>query len=230
MVIGAAGGIGSAIAVALHPDFLLCLADSNAGELSDLHSRLGVPDAITRAVDIVSQNECEDVVKLTEDRLGPVDLLVIAAGVSAPGGATERHSERWRHAWEVNCLGTMQMCREVLPGMIERGHGTVVVIASVSGRVTYAGEIGYVASKHAVVAYVECLRKELVGTGVRVCLVEPGLVDTPMSRSHPSLEGLGLTAGFLDPSDVAAAVRYVAMAPSHVAVNELVIRPVGQSL
>jgi NADP-dependent 3-hydroxy acid dehydrogenase YdfG len=104
-----------------------------------------------------------------------------------------------------------------------------VIVASASGRVTYVGEPAYVASKHAVVAFADCLRKETVGRGIRVTTVEPGLVDTPFidwDVVGPMQPGVTpLTA-----EDCARIVRFALEQPPNVALNEIVVRPISQEL
>jgi NADP-dependent 3-hydroxy acid dehydrogenase YdfG len=105
-----------------------------------------------------------------------------------------------------------------------------VVIASVSGRVTYTGESAYVASKHATVAFADCLRQEVAAAGIRVSLIEPGIVETPLIHVYPDALDLGPSVVPLEPMDVARAVRFVLEQPANVNVAEIVLRPTAQVL
>jgi len=186
-----------------------------------------LPRARAHVVDVTDAGACAGAV----ESLGDVpDVLVASAGVSSIGSVADGDPAAWERALAVNALGLMYAVRAALPGMLKRGAGTIVAIASASGRVTYVGEPAYVASKHAAVAFCDALRKEVVGSGVRVCVVEPGLVDTPMARAHPLLEDVLASVTPLRPEDVARLVGYVLRQPPEVAINEVVIRPTSQAL
>ena len=146
------------------------------------------------------------------------------------GRALEPDPERWRRAIEVNTLGVMFTVRAALGKMSQQGFGSIIVVASASGRLSYVGEPAYVASKHATVAFCDSVRKEIVGSGVRMCVVEPGLVDTPMSRSHPLIDEVVGRVTPLDVDDIARSVEFVLDQPANCAINEIVIRPTAQDL
>jgi NADP-dependent 3-hydroxy acid dehydrogenase YdfG len=171
-------------------------------------------------------------VQLTEDtlaRYGRIDILVSNAAIhdtSSPAGGDPAH---WRQVLETNVLGSLHIIRAVLPGMYARGAGHVVIVSSVSGRVTYVGEPVYVASKHALVAFGECLRQEASPRGVRVTLIEPGMVDTPLI-DNPFAQELKKTVTPLQPADCARAICFALEQPPHCAVNEIVLRPLQQTL
>ena len=120
----------------------------------------------------------------------------------------------------TNVLGAAYTVRAAIPALTEaRGH--VLITSSVAGRRALPGSF-YSVTKHAVTAMGEALRQDLADTGVRVTLVEPGLVDTPFFDTPPSIEAL-------QPEDVAAAVLYAVAQPPRVDVNEILIRPTAQS-
>ena len=164
------------------------------------------------------------------ERLGRIDFVVANAGVSDAGTLATGDPAVWRTVVETNLLGAMHTVRATLPTLLAQGDGHVVLMASVSGRKVYAGEPVYIASKWGVVGLGEALRQETVGTGVRVTLVEPGLVDTPLARNHPFAgDWLGKIVP-LQPEDVARAVVWALAQPPHLAVNEVVLRPVAQEI
>src|SRR6202020_2931669 len=111
------------------------------------------------------------------------------------------------------------------PVMMKAGHGDIVVIASLSGRDTYVGEPLYIASKWGVVGLGHAVRKELQASNIRVALIEPGLVDTPLTRGSPAVRPLVEAGGGLLPGDVADGVAWLISRPRRVPVTELVIRP-----
>lgn len=229
IITGGAGGIGAGIARRLHErvNTTVCVADGDVDRLGQIGAEL------TRArlcrVDVTNWAAMDELVSEMSE-LGPLEAVVANAGVSCVGRALEPNPERWRRAIEVNTLGVMFTVRAALGRMLEQGSGSIIVVASASGRLSYVGEPAYVASKHATVAFCDSVRKEIVGSGVRMCVVEPGLVDTPMSRSHPMIDEVVGRVTPLDVDDIARAVEFLLDQPSNCAINEIVIRPTDQDL
>ncbi|HWE83215.1 MAG TPA: SDR family oxidoreductase [Gaiellaceae bacterium] len=135
--------------------------------------------------DITRDEDVARMVADTERALGPIDLLVANAGISgARGPAAEQSADEWWQAFEVNVLGTFRCCRAVLPGMLERGRGRIVVVGSGSAYLppTAGGDAdGYGPSKAAVGRFAELLAAEVGPQGVSVFLISPGLVQTEMT-------------------------------------------------
>lgn len=180
--------------------------------------------------DVGVSDDMTGIVKDVVESQARVDALIACAGVADVSSLHSGDPQRWHEVLRVNTLGPMVCARAVLPHMIEKGHGDIVMVTSASGRITYVGEPAYVASKHAAVAFVEVMRKELAGTGIRVTSVEPGLVDTPMSRSHPFIDGILGSVEPLRPEDIADLIEYCLALPANVNINEVVIRPTRQEL
>ena len=179
IVTGAASGIGAGVTVGLaEAGYRVLAVDLAAEDLAAVSGRLG--DGVTAHVaDVRDAAAMQAVVTAA----GKVDAFVACAGIADQRGAHDGDPDRWRAVLETNTLGPMLGVRACLPGILDRGHGDIVIVASASGRVTYVGQPAYVASKHGIVAFGDVLRKELAGTDVRVTLVEPGIVDTPPSVS-----------------------------------------------
>ncbi len=162
------------------------------------------------------------------------DVLVNNAGGAkglAPVG--EAVEEDWRWMYDANVLGTMRVTRALLPRLREAAAGVVVNIGSVAGVEVYAGGAGYTAAKHGLRAVTETLRLELLGTGIRVSEVAPGLVNTEFSlvrlgdqtAADKVYEGLTpLTA-----EDVAETITWVATRPPHVSLGYIRITPTDQA-
>jgi NADP-dependent 3-hydroxy acid dehydrogenase YdfG len=160
--------------------------------------------------------------------------------VNNAGGAlglepvAEADEESWRWMYDANVLGTMRVTRALLPKLIASGDGHVITIGSIAGIEPYPGGAGYNAAKHAVRAVMDVLRMELLGQPVRVSEIDPGMVETEFSvvrfdgdeaRAAKVYEGVTpLTA-----ADVADCVAWVATRPSHVDVDQLVVRPRDQA-
>jgi short-subunit dehydrogenase len=191
VVTGATGGIGRAVvdlvaargalvaAVARHADDLRRLeADARHGGRV-----IGFP------ADVGHRAEIGGVIQAVEDRLGPVDVLVNNAGVGHYGALIELDLDAGdaERLLQVNTLGAVYATRAVLPGMVRRRRGHIVMVASIAGRVGAPFEAVYSASKFAVVGLSEALAVEVAPLGVRVCVVDPGPVDTGFfaARGHP---------------------------------------------
>lgn len=229
IVTGGASGIGAGIARRLHEraHTTVCVADGDSESLKRIGAEL--TRAQIRHVDVTNWEAMDGLVSAMSE-LGPLEAVVANAGVSCVGPAREPDPERWRRAIEVNTLGVMFTVRAALERMCEQGSGSIIVVASASGRLSYVGEPAYVASKHATVAFCDSIRKEIIGSGVRMCVVEPGLVDTPMSRSHPMIDEVVGHVTPLEVDDIARAVEFVLDQPPNCAINEILIRPTNQDL
>jgi NADP-dependent 3-hydroxy acid dehydrogenase YdfG len=160
--------------------------------------------------------------------------------VNNAGGAlglepiAQARDEDWRTMWEVNVLGVMRMTRALLPALLASGDGHVVNIGSIAGFETYAGGAGYTGVKHALRAFSRTLRLELLGQPVRVTEVDPGMVETEFSlvRFHGDDERARAVYRGLQPltgADIADCVAWAATRPSHVNVDEIVVRPRDQA-
>ncbi len=229
VVTGGASGIGASVSRSLsrRADSLVWIADIDREGLGEIAAEL--PLAQIRELDV---SRAEAVDRLIGDASSeqPLEAVVACAGVSCVGVATEADPARWRRTLEINTLGVMHLIRSALVPMQERGSGTIIVVASASGRLSYVGEPAYVASKHAVVAFCDSVRKEIVGSGVRIGVIEPGLVDTPMARSHPSIDDILGQVVPLDPDDIARVVEFMLDQPAHCSINEILVRPTSQDL
>lgn len=227
LVTGAAGGIGRAIVRALVAQGARVAAvDQPGAELDKVSGELTPPAAavVGYPADVSLPAEVDAVVARIERDLGPVDLLVNAAGVLVCGGAISTDVEDWRRHLDINAGGVFLVCRRVVPGMVARGRGSVVTVASNAAHVPRMGMAAYAASKAAAVAYTKCLGLEVAPFGVRCNVVSPGSTDTPMLRSlwrsdqdqATTLHGdlttyrVGIPLGRIAcPGDVAAAVAFL---------------------
>jgi NADP-dependent 3-hydroxy acid dehydrogenase YdfG len=150
---------------------------------------------------------------------GRLDVVFANAGFGAPRGFLESDPEHWRAMVLTNVYGAALTIRATLPAVREtRGH--VLLTGSVAGRRALPGSL-YSATKWAVTAMGESLRQEVEGTGIRVTLIEPGMVDTPFFDNRPQ--------GALEADDVARTVMFAVGQPRHVDVNEILVRPTSQS-
>jgi len=163
-----------------------------------------------------------------------IDILVNNAGLSRGlSKLYEGDLEDWDEMIDTNVKGLLYVSRTVLPGMVERKKGTVINIGSIAGHDVYPGGNVYCATKHAVDALTKGMRMDLVDTPIRICTVDPGLVETEFSevRFHGDKERAKKTYQNmtpLTPGDIADAVLFAATRPPHVQIAELIIMPTAQ--
>ena len=189
VVTGGSRGIGLAIATAARArGARVGLIARSAGDLERAVDRLGGRNAgITSALgDVSSRDALENALDEIESRIGPVDVLVNNAGTGAYGPFGESELDSLERALSINYLGTVYGTRAVLPGMVDRGRGHIVNIASVAGRVATPGESAYSGSKFAVVGFTQCVAMELRGSGIGISMILPGPVD--LTGYYPSDE------------------------------------------
>lgn len=232
VVTGASSGIGAATACALAAvGFHVLCAARRAERVEALAAEIGGTPVVCDVTD------ADSVAALAEQVGDRLDVLVNNAG-GAFGSApvAEADTEQWRAMYEVNVIGLMQVTRALLPALLASGDGVICNVGSTAGRVAYQGGGGYTAAKHGTKVVTETLRQELVGQPVRVCEVAPGMVRTEefsLVRFGGDQEKAdAVYAGVPDPlvaEDVADAIAWVVTRPSHVNIDELVIRPRAQA-
>lgn len=232
VITGGGTGIGAATAVELAAQGVRVIVVGRRPEpLQETVARIAKEGgkAIAYPGDVRDFAALERLAQETMDRFGRTDLVVPNAAVHDASDIVDGDPDWWRELIDINVVGLMNTVRAFLPHMCQQGFGHIVVVSSVSGRVTYTGEPVYVASKHAQVAFADCLRKEVISRGIRVTVVEPGLVDTPMSDDELSRE-MKKTVTPLEPEDCARAIRFAFEQPPNCAINEIVLRPLKQEL
>jgi NADP-dependent 3-hydroxy acid dehydrogenase YdfG len=154
-----------------------------------------------------------------------------ALGLEPLGDADE---ELWRRMYETNVLGTMRMTRALLPRLVDSGDGHVVAVTSIAAFEVYRGGAGYSAAKHAQRAALGSLRLELLGEPVSVTEIAPGMVETEFSvvRFDGDEEAAARVYTGMEPlraEDVAECIRWAVAQPSHVNIDEIVVRPRDQA-
>ena len=220
VITGASSGIGEATARrAAEAGYRLVLAARREEKLRDLSEELGGPErALAVRCDVTEWEDQEAMARTSLDRFGRIDVSFANAGFGAKRGFLEETPEYWKSLVLTNVYGAALTIRATLPALKDsRGH--LLLTSSVAGRRALAGSL-YSATKWAVTAMGEAARLELNGTGVRVTLIEPGMVDTPFFDDRPK--------DALEPDDIARAVLYAVTQPPHVDVNEILVRPTSQ--
>ncbi|CAI7975074.1 SDR family oxidoreductase [Frankia sp. Hr75.2] len=224
LITGASSGIGAATArLAAGMGWSLVLAARSRSALRALAADLGGPaKAVVAPCDVQDWAQVAALPACSEDAFGRLDAVFANAGVFTPTSFLHATGspEQWREMVLTNVYGTALVARATLP-TLARSRGHLVLTGSVAGRVTVPGQL-YSATKWAVTALAQSIRAEATHTGVRVTLIQPGLVDTG-ERSPDRV-----TDPVLDVEDVARAVLFALDQPDTVDISEIVIRPTGQ--
>ncbi|MFE0189639.1 SDR family oxidoreductase [Streptomyces sp. NPDC059008] len=232
VITGAGTGIGAATARAFadrgHPLLLL-------GRRLDRLTGLGLPRALARAVDVTDRSAVAAAVAEAEAAFGPTDAIVNNAGTMLLGEVAAQPAQQWDQMVDVNVRGLLNGISAVLPGMVDRGTGTVINIGSVAGLKSYPKHTVYSGTKAAVHAISESLREEVAAHGVRVVTIAPGAVRTDL-LSHTTDEAAKADyQAFKDAvelptaDEIAEAVRWVYEQPQRITVRELVLAATGQA-
>jgi 2-hydroxycyclohexanecarboxyl-CoA dehydrogenase len=219
LVTGGAGGIGAATASRLAAEgALVAVADLDGDGARELAADLG---GLAVELDVCSDDSVAACVAAVERELGPVDVLVNNAGIGGELFFGQTPPEVWDRLLAVNLRGVLSVTHAVLPGMRERGSGSIVNVASEAGRVGSQLAVVYSATKAGVIGFTKALAKETARSGVRVNAVAPGPIDTPMVRAASALGEIGdrMVQGMIDstamkrlgePDEVAAAIVWLA--------------------
>ncbi len=220
LITGASSGIGAATARhAAQAGYRLVLAARSTDRLAELADELGGSErALHVTCDVTEWEQQQAVVKAALERFGRIDVAFANAGFGAARGFLKESPEQWRSMVLTNVYGAALTIRATLQALTEtRGH--FLLTGSVAGRRALPGSL-YSATKWAVTAMGESLRQELNDTGVRVTVIEPGMVDTAFFDNP--------VTGGLEPDDIARAVMFAVSQPPHVDVNEILVRPTAQ--
>jgi len=220
LVTGAGRGIGRAIAIALAKAG--CKVVITARSADQLH---GVQDEIHvakgKAVSIQADLTRDDELQSLIQRCGAVDFLINNAGWGKRAPVVRAKIEDWDQTFRLNLRAPMILAQKCLPGMIEKGEGAVINIGSVSGKTGEADGAAYSASKFALIGFTQSLYEEVREYGIKVSVILPGFVDTPMIPPVKHLD----RSKMIQAEDVAQAVLYVLNAPATTCPVEITIRP-----
>lgn len=232
VITGGGSGVGKAVArLLLQHGARVVIAGRSADKLRLAEADLGAGDnLLTVPTDVTDPAQCENLVRTTLERFGPIDLLVNNAGMNIKNRLFhELTAEAWSQMIRANLDGAFYLTQAALPGMRARKDGVIVNVVSVAGkRANPLGGVAYVASKFGMGALGLVLSNEEKDSGVRVSNIYPGEIDTPILEQRPTPVTDAQRAVILKPNDVAEAVLFVVTLPPHVSVPELVIKPTTQ--
>jgi NAD(P)-dependent dehydrogenase (short-subunit alcohol dehydrogenase family) len=228
LITGGSRGIGKAIAqklAALGASISICARDSNTLASTASALRAVTDRVLAQSADVTSSQDISSLVQATEQKLGPIALLVNNAGIGNPGfGPLQDKSENdWDHVLDTNLKSVFLVSRAVVPLMIQRRAGDIINISSLAGKNTFAGGSLYCASKWGLQGLTGCMAEDLRAFGIRVSAICPGSVFTEFSGRGPKDPTKVLTA-----EDVAHAVAMLALQGPQSFISEVHLRPLSK--
>jgi 3-oxoacyl-[acyl-carrier protein] reductase len=215
LVTGATGGIGGAIAKALHgAGATVGISGRNEAKLKELAAELGSRVHILPA-DLSAAGAAAELIKAADEAMGQVDILVNNAGLTRDGLSMRMSEEDWQQVIDVNMTATFQLAKAAQRGMMKRRHGRIINIASIVGVTGNPGQCNYVASKAGMIGWSKAMAQEVAMRGITVNCVAPGFIATAMTDAlnDEQKERINSTipAGRMGSSeDIAAAAAYLA--------------------
>jgi NADP-dependent 3-hydroxy acid dehydrogenase YdfG len=238
LITGASSGIGEATAVAMAREgAAVALAARRKDRLDEIVERIEGEGGTAAAIeaDVGDEKQARLAVAGAHQDLGGLDCLVNNAGVMLLGLVQGADTDEWRQMIDVNLLGLLYCTHAALPLMRDAGGGDIVNISSVAGRHAGMGSAVYNMTKWGVTGFSEGLRQEALHLGVRVSCVEPGFVTTELHGHNEDpmvvaeIDKMRESIGdLLEAEDIANAIVYTVSQPSHVGINEVLIRPTRQ--
>jgi 3-hydroxy acid dehydrogenase / malonic semialdehyde reductase len=235
LVTGASSGIGAACARAFARAGARLLLSARRGDrLAELAAELEA-DVHVFELDVRDRSAVEAAIAGLGPDWSEIDVLVNNAGLAAGFEPLwEGEPDDWDRMIDTNVRGLLWVTRAVVPGMVDRGSGHVVNLGSIAGHEAYPNGAVYCASKAAVDKITKGLRMDLLGTGVRVSTIDPGLVETEFSAvrfhgDHDRAEAVYRGVTPLTADDVADAIVWVTTRPAHVQVAEMILFPTDQA-
>ncbi|MEP1207841.1 MAG: SDR family oxidoreductase [Rhizobiaceae bacterium] len=226
-VTGAASGIGLECAKhMLAEGAKVVLIDHAADRLNTICDELG-SDAYPLVVDLLDGAQTSEIMNEICNLVGSLDIFHVNAGAYVGGNVVDGDPDQWDKVLNLNINSAFRCAHAVLPHMIERKTGDIVVTSSVAGMIPVVWEPIYTASKHAVQAFVHTLRRQVAPHGLRVGSVAPGPVVTALLDDWPraKMDEALATGSLMQPTEVADAVIYMLSRPRTICIRDIVILP-----
>ncbi|WFP64993.1 SDR family oxidoreductase [Mesorhizobium sp. WSM4904] len=231
-VTGAASGIGLECArMMVSEGARVVLVDRDEEAVHAVCEELG-PAAVPLRVDLTDAADAARMMPQILDRAGRLDIFHANAGAYIGGEVVSGDPDAWDRMLNLNINATFRSIRAVLPHMVERKTGDIVMTSSIAGLVPVVWEPIYTASKHAVQAFVHTVRRQVAKYGLRVGAVAPGPVVTALIKDWPKdkLEQELAAGGLMQPVEVAEAVMFMLTRPRNITIRDLVILPQSNDL
>ena len=224
LVTGAGRGIGRAVALMLAKcGCRVMLCARTVEQLQAVEREIKDHDGAARAIpaDLTDDAAVETLAAETRRAFGSVDILINNAGWGKRASVTNAHIDDWDRTFRLNLRAPMMLAREFVPDMIAKGAGAVINIGSVSGKTGEANGAAYSASKFGIIGFSQSLYEEVREHGIKVSVILPGFVDTPLIPPNRQLD----RSKMIQPSDIADAVYYVLTSGATCCPVEITVRP-----
>lgn len=233
VITGASSGIGAQFAKSFseigHPLLLI-------SRRIELMKALNLPHSICKSVDVTDYKGMKAAISEAEQQYGKTDLLINCAGLMLLGDSAKQSYEEWEKMIDVNIKGILTGTHIVLPDMIKRNEGTIINISSIAGKKTFDNHSVYCGSKFAVHAISESMRKEVSGSNVRIVVIAPGVVETPLlghttneTIKENYIEWKKTIEGGVDPVKIAECAQFIYGMPQDVCIREITIAKTKQA-
>jgi len=232
LITGGSSGFGRAAALALGKQGVkLALSALPSTGLDSVAAQISTETKLIEG-DLTEPNQVERFVDAAVKHFGRADILLGNAGVFCAGPIIEGDPEVWDKALQINVSSVFRLVRAVLPQMKEQGSGEIILTSSISGHQAIHGEPVYSASKHAIQAFTHGLRRQLIGTGIKVGAIAPGIAMTNLWGKIDSEEAQRrIKAGEAPQAeDIAEAMMFMLTRPANVTIRDLVILPREQDI
>jgi NADP-dependent 3-hydroxy acid dehydrogenase YdfG len=235
LVTGASSGLGRATAFALaRAGARIALVARTTADLAAVADELGSDggSALPVACDLADAEGLAEAVRRARHELGPVRILINAAGTDVPGPVSELSVAAWDRVLAVNLRAVFVLARLVVPEMVEAGQGTIVSVSSVAGKRGWANASAYCASKFALTGFTQALGAEVRPHGVRVCVVYPGAMATHWGswsgEERAERPRVANPREALPPEHVAGLICWIATAPPEVVLDDVIVTPLDE--
>jgi len=223
LVTGAGRGIGKAISLMLaQSSCRVILAARTRAQLEQVHREIcdRGGEALAVAADLTRDEDIQQLVE-TSRSWGAVDILINNAGWGKRAPVVKGNIDDWDRTFRVNLRAPMLLAKLFLPAMIAKGEGAVINIGSVSGKTGEANGAAYAASKFGLIGFTQSLYEEVREHGIKVSVILPGFVDTPLIPPNRQLD----RSKMIQADDIAQAVHYVLTSPATCCPVEITVRP-----
>ena len=227
VVTGAASGIGlSTTKALLGAGARVVMVDRNSDALAELTASLG-GDTVSQVTDLLDADSCNAMVPEILEKTGQIDLIVCNAGSYVGGDLVETNPAAIDRMLNLNVNAVMKNVHAVAPHMIERGTGDILVTCSIAGHAPIHVEPVYSASKWAVTCFVQTMRRQLMGHGIRVGQVSPGpVISALLSDWEPErLQRMKDAGALIEPQEVSDALMFMLTRPRNVTIRDMIVLP-----
>lgn len=224
LVTGAGRGIGRAVAINLaQAGCRVILTARTSDQLERVQQEISAHggEAVCIAADLTRDEEIAQLVAESNRRWEPANILINNAGWGKRAPIVKGRQEDWDQTFRLNLRAPMILTKALLPSMIEKGHGAVINIGSISGKTGEANGAAYSASKFGLIGLTQSLYEEVREYGIKVAVILPGFVDTPLIPPNRQLD----RSKMIQPADVAQTVHFILTSPPTCCPVEITLRP-----